>query len=60
MLLTPFETDAEIAVITHIPNDLSGAETTGAAKEFVDWWMANRSTLSNEVPVPVGGNELAP
>lgn len=60
VLLTPFETDAEIAVITHIPNGLSGAETTGAAKEFVDWWMANRSTLSNEVPVPVGGNELAP
>lgn len=60
VLLTPFSTDAEIAVITHIPNGLSGAETTGAAKEFVDWWMSNRNTMTNEAPLPVGGNELMP
>lgn len=60
VLLTPFDTDAEIAVITHIPNGLSGAETTLAARNFVDWWMTNRSTMTNAVPAPVGGNELAP
>ena len=60
VLLTPFSTDAEIAIITHIPNGYSGAETTGAAKDFVDWWMANRTTMSNEASLPVSGNELAP
>ncbi len=60
VLLTPFSTDAEIAVITHIPNGMSGAETTGAAKDFVDWWMANRDSMSNQSTAPVGGNELMP
>lgn len=60
LLLTPFSTDAEIAIITQIPNGLSGAETTVAAKIFVDWWMTNRNQTIDEIAPPVGGNELMP
>ncbi|NLC33352.1 MAG: hypothetical protein GX781_08650, partial [Clostridiales bacterium] len=60
VLLTPFSTDAEIAIITQIPNGLSGAETTVAAKMFVDWWMTNRHQSIDEIAPPVGGNELMP
>ena len=60
VLLTPFSTDAEIAIITQIPNGLSGAESTVAAKTFVDWWMTNRHQSIDEIAPPVGGNELMP
>ncbi len=59
VLLTPFSTDAEIAVITLIPNGLSGTLTAPSAKQFVDWWMSNRNQTNQDSP-PVGGNELMP
>lgn len=59
VLLTPFKTPTEIAVISHIPNGLSGAESSGAARDFVSWWMNNKAKSSDTPPV-VGGNELMP
>ena len=57
VLLTPFKTPAEIAVIVHVPNGLSGAESSSAARDFVSWWMNNKAKSSDDQPV-VGGNEL--
>ncbi len=59
VLLSPFEGDAEIAVVVHIPNGLSGAECTKAAKEFITWWMLNKVKGGDSIPV-VAGNELMP
>lgn len=59
VLLAPFKTPTEIAVICHIPNGLSGAETSGAARSFISWWMNNKAKGSDAPPV-VGGNELMP
>ena len=59
VMLTPLQTDAEIAIVVFIPNGLAGAEGTLAAKEFVDWWFDNRSLTTDANPV-VGGNELMP
>ncbi|MGI6688481.1 MAG: penicillin-binding transpeptidase domain-containing protein [Christensenellales bacterium] len=57
--LTPFSTPAEIAVVVLIPNGRSGAEATHAAREFIDWWMKDKSKYTGDVPV-VPGNQLMP
>lgn len=57
--LAPFEGPTEIAVITLIPNGLSGGLTTIAAREFIGWWMDNQIERSDDTPV-VPGNELMP
>ena len=57
--LTPFDTPAEIAVVTLIPNGFSGGETVLAAKDFIEWWMDNKTKHTGDVPV-VPGNELMP
>lgn len=59
VLLAPYETETEIAVVVMIPNGLAGAESTLAAKNFIDWWMDNRQLTVEDRPV-VGGNELMP
>ncbi|MBQ9197737.1 MAG: hypothetical protein IJ157_10945 [Clostridia bacterium] len=57
--LTPFSTDAEIAVIAFIPNGYSGGESSVAVKEFISWWMNEKEKNTGDVTV-VGGNELMP
>ena len=57
--LAPFEGPTEIAVITLIPNGLSGGLTTIAAREFIGWWIDNQIERSDDTPV-VPGNELMP
>lgn len=57
--LAPFNTQAEIAVITSIPNGLAGGESTLAARDFIGWYMDNRAKHTVDVPV-VPGNELMP
>lgn len=57
--LTPFETPAEIAIVTLIPNGYSGAQSTLATKLFITWWMDNKTKQTGDVPV-VPGNELMP
>ncbi len=59
VLLAPYETETEIAVVVMIPNGLAGAESTLAAREFISWWMDNRQLTAEDHPV-VGGNELMP
>ena len=57
--LTPFSTDAEIAVIAFIPNGYSGGESSVAVKEFIGWWMNEKEKNTGDVTV-VGGNQLMP
>jgi len=57
--LTPFSTDAEIAVICFIPNGFSGGEASLAVKEFVGWWMDEHEKNTGDITV-VGGNQLMP
>jgi cell division protein FtsI/penicillin-binding protein 2 len=57
--LTPFETPAEIAIVTLIPNGYSGAQSTLATKLFITWWMDNKTKQTGDIPV-VPGNELMP
>ena len=57
--LTPFSTDAEIAVICFVPNGYSGGEASLAVKEFVEWWMDERTKDTGDITV-VAGNELMP
>lgn len=57
--LTPFSTDAEIALIAFIPNGYSGGESSVAVKEFISWWMSEREKNTGDITV-VGGNQLMP
>ncbi len=57
--LSPFSSDAEIAMICFIPNGFSGGECSVAVKEFVTWWMGEREKTTGDVTV-VGGNQLMP
>lgn len=49
----------EIAVVVFIPSGYSGGEASMAAREFVGWYM-NQKTLRAESSVFPSGNELAP
>ena len=57
--LTPFTTDAEIAMICFIPNGYSGGECSVAVKEFMTWWMGEKEKNTGDSMV-VGGNQLMP
>lgn len=57
--LTPFSTDAEIAVICFIPNGYSGGEASVGIRDFIGWWMSERVKDTGEITV-VAGNELMP
>ncbi len=57
--LAPFSTPAEIAVVVLVPNGKSGAEATHATREFIEWWMKDKSKFTGDVPV-VPGNQLMP
>lgn len=49
----------EIAVVVFIPSGYSGGESSMAAREFVGWYM-DQKTLRTESSVFPSGNELAP
>ena len=70
VMLAPFEseivdgvpvviTEPEIAVVVFIPAGLSGGHSGVAAREFVGWYL-NQKTLRTEADVFPAGNELAP
>ena len=58
IMLAPYE-KPEIAVVVFIPSGFSGGEASLAAREFVGWYM-DQKTLRTESTVFAGGNMLAP
>ena len=56
--MTPKE-DPEIAVVSFVPNGLSGAYTTTAARDFIKFYLNEKEKKEVEVVLP-GGNTLAP
>ena len=57
-MLAPKE-DPEIAVVVFIPSGFSGGEASMAAREFVGWYMDQKTLRSTDVIFPAG-NMLAP
>ena len=53
-------TGPEIAVAVFIPSGFSGGEASMAAREFVGWYMDQKTLRSTENTVFPGGNQLAP
>ncbi len=49
----------EIAVVSFIPNGYSGADASPAARDFIQWYM-DQKTLRTEESVLPGGNQLSP
>ncbi|MEG0639913.1 MAG: penicillin-binding transpeptidase domain-containing protein [Clostridia bacterium] len=58
IMLAPRE-KPEIAVVVFIPSGFSGGEASLAAREFVGWYM-NQKTLRTDSAIFPGGNMLAP
>jgi len=49
----------EIAVVVFIPSGFSGGQGAVAAREFVEWYL-DQKTLRNENSIFPSGNQLAP
>ena len=58
IMLAPYE-KPEIAVVVFIPSGYSGGEASLAAREFVGWYL-DQKTLRTDSAVFPGGNMLAP
>ncbi|MEA4929315.1 MAG: penicillin-binding transpeptidase domain-containing protein [Candidatus Limiplasma sp.] len=58
IMLAPYE-KPEIAVVVFIPSGFSGGEASLAAREFVGWYL-DQKTLRTDNAVFPGGNMLAP
>ena len=54
----PYE-NPEIAVVCFIPNGYSGSEASKAPKDFITWYMGQKTLRSVDIALPVG-NTLAP
>ena len=54
----PYE-NPEIAIACFIPNGYSGSEASQAPRDFVEWYMEQKTLRSAEDTLPVG-NSLAP
>ena len=54
----PYE-NPEIAVVCFIPNGYSGSESSMAPRDFIEWYMEQKTLRSVDVPLPIG-NSLAP
>ena len=52
-------TEPEIAIAVFIPSGFSGGEASMAAREFVGWYM-DQKTLRGTGSVLPSGNQLAP
>ena len=49
----------EIAIVSFIPNGLSGAFTTRAARDFIEFYLDEKAKVDDTLTLP-GGNSLAP
>ncbi len=49
----------EIAIVSFIPNGLSGAYTTRAARDFIEFYLDEKGKVDDTLTLP-GGNSLAP
>jgi len=49
----------EIAIVSFIPNGLSGAYTTRAARDFIEFYLDEKAKIDENLTLP-GGNSLAP
>jgi len=58
IMLAPYE-KPEIAVVVFIPSGYSGGEASLAAREFVGWYLDQKTLRTNNAVFP-GGNMLAP
>ena len=56
--LTPKD-EPEIALVSFIPNGFSGSYTVRAAKDFIEYYLDEKSKTDVEIALP-GGNALAP
>jgi len=54
----PYE-NPEIAIACFIPNGYSGSESSLAPRDFIEWYMEQKTLRSVDVPLPIG-NTLAP
>ena len=54
----PYE-NPEIAVACFIPNGYSGSEASKAPRDFIGWWMQQKTLRGVDLVLPVG-NSLAP
>ena len=54
----PYE-NPEIAIACFIPNGYSGSEASQAPRDFIEWYMGQKTLRSAEEVLPVG-NSLAP
>ena len=58
IMLAPFD-KPEICVVVFIPSGLSGGEASLAAREFVSWYLDQKTLRTTDAGFP-GGNMLAP
>lgn len=58
IMLAPFD-KPEICVVVFIPSGLSGGEASLAARDFVEWYLDQKTLRTTDVGFP-GGNMLAP
>ncbi len=56
--LTPKDAP-EIALVSFIPNGFSGSYTVRAAKDFIEFYLDEKTKVDTEIVLP-GGNALAP
>ena len=54
----PYE-NPEIAVVCFIPNGYSGSEASKAPRDFIEWYMGQKTLRNVDVSLPTG-NSLAP
>jgi len=54
----PFD-KPEIAVVAFIPNGLSGAAAAPSVRDFIQWYMDQKTLRTDESTLP-GGNQLTP
>lgn len=49
----------EIAVVVFVPNGYSGSESAPAARDFISWYLDQKTLRTQDVTLPIG-NTLAP
>ncbi len=49
----------EIAIVSFIPNGYSGADAATSARDFIKWYMDQKTMRTDESTLP-GGNQLTP
>ena len=57
--LTPYETPAELAIVSYIPNGFSGGYSSIAARDWIEWWMDEQNKVVSDISL-TPANELTP